>query len=254
MSKAERKVEAQDLPTGEQLVFSEDAILNRRRIEIPHPPQDLLDVQTRLAEKGISVFESHFLPDVTLEEDSKFPGWQVRPEAWFFRSIKEGKIPQDAKKLPGMWVLIDGSPKPNYDEGKQQYTNDPFAPILAQLREEGEIKVPNHVKHVPRTSRFGVSLDEVESHVVPAAAEILGVDKERIRVPKEIEFNVIGNLHHQEWGQTNTWEWLYDIFGGGGRLIGGDSGLGGLAGVRDGWPGDHGDGIGFRLLVEFPQK
>lgn len=75
MPNAETKVGVRNLPNGEQLVSSEDAILNRRRIEIPRPPQDLLDMQARLAEKGISIFEAHFLPDVTLEQNSQFPGW-----------------------------------------------------------------------------------------------------------------------------------------------------------------------------------
>lgn len=154
-----------------------------------------------------------------------------------------------------MWVLIDGSPKPNYDEGKQQYVDDPFAPILAQLREEGKITVPSHVKHVPEASRFGVSLEEIEAEVVPRVAQkLLGIDAGRIRVPKEIEFNVIGNLYHPEWGQTNTWEWLYDNFGDGYRLLGGYSDYGGLASVLDCRPAYHDDYIGFRLLAEFPQK
>ena len=97
-------------------------------------------------------------------------------------------------------------------------------------------------------------MDEVECHAGGAAAEILGVDKERIRVPKEIEFNIVGNLHHPEWGETNTSEWLYDTFEGGHRLLGGYSDGGGLADVDGCRPDDHLDDIGFRLLAEFPQK
>lgn len=255
MVQPERQTGIEDLPTGEQLVSSEDGILNRRKIEIPRPPQDLLDVQASLVEKGISIFEAHFLPDVALEQNSQFPGWQIKPENWFWQNIKEGKILGDPAKLPGMWILIDGTPKPNYDRGLQMYPNDPHAPILSDLRGLGKITVPDHVRNVPEASRFGVSLEEIKAEVVPRVAEeLLGIDAGRIRVPKEIEFNVIGNLHHPEWGQTNTWEWLHDNFGDDDRLIGGSSDYGGLAHVDDYWPGHHYGLLGFRLLAEFPQK
>ncbi len=154
-----------------------------------------------------------------------------------------------------MWVLIDKSPKPNYDRGLQLYPNDPYASILAELRKTGKIAIPDRVKHVPETSRFGVSLDEIEGEVVPQVAQgILGIVSSRVRVPKEIEFNFIGNLHHPEWGRTNTSEWMHDGFGGVGRLFGGDSDYGGLVYVDDYWPDDHRDRIGFRLLAEFPQE
>lgn len=255
MRLSERRAGIQDLPTAEQLVAVENSALNPKPIEIPHPPQELLDVQARLKEKGIDIFEAHYLPDVVLEKDSQFPGWQVRPDDWFWETINAGVISEDAKRLPGMWILIDGRSRPNYERGTQMYANDPFAPILQDLRKEGRIKIPDNVKHVPRTSGFGVSLDEVESQVIPRVAEeILGIESQRVRVPKEIEFNVLGNLHHPEWGQTNTWEWLYDKLGNLSRLIGGHLDGGGLASVRDYYPTFRIDRIGFRLLAEFPQK
>lgn len=254
MQPNERRVGIQDLLTAEQLVAIENAALNPKPIEIPYPPQELLDVQAHLREKGISIFEAHYLPGVVLEKYSQFPGWQVRPEDWFWEFIMGGKISEDAKRLPDMWILVDGHSRPNYDRGKQMYVDNPLAPILQDLREKGQIAITDNVKHVPRTSGFGVSLDEVEAHVVPRFAEILRVDPERVRVPKEIEFNILGNLHYPQWGQATTWEWLYDKIGNVSRLIGGHLDAGGLAGSRDYHPALHSDRIGFRLLVEFPQK
>ncbi len=248
--KIERQTGVKDLPTGEQLVSSEDGILNRRRIEIPRPPQDLLEKQALLLEKGVTVYEAHFLPSISIDDDARI----VKPNPWFYQNIKEKRISEDALKLPGMWVLIDGSPKPNYNRGLQMYANDPHAPTLARLREEGKIAIPDHTKQVPKTSRFGVSFDEIDSHVAPEEAKRLFETDRRVRVPTEAESVFIGSLYHPELGETNTWEWRYDKVEDGRRLLGGRSGNGGLAYVDDSWPGHHDVSIGFRLLVEFPQK
>jgi hypothetical protein len=68
-------------------------------------------------------------------------------------------------------------------------------------------------------------------------------------LPKYLEFNLLGNLHHPEWGETNTWEWFEDEIKGGDRLDGGNSSYGGLAGVGDSFPAYSNDGFGFRPLV-----
>lgn len=242
------------LPTSEQLVASESEAWKQflgNEINIPETPQQLFEAARLAIEHGITSFEAHFLPKLELKQNSKFPGWHTKPEEWYWQKIKEGKVAKNAARLSGAWILVDGTQKPNYDDGKQLYENDGFGQILLRLREEGRIEVPSSYSHVPRTSRFAVTPIERETHFNQALAEVLNIGKEKVRITREIEFNIIGNIHHPEWGQTNTLEWFDDIFGDGYRLYGGDSGDGGLAGVRyDGRVGRDG-GIGFRPLAVF---
>lgn len=125
---------------------------------------------------------------------------------------------------------------------------------MERLRQEGKIGVPDWCKHIPSISRFGVSYDEIEKFVVPSFAEIAKIQKEAAGVPPYMSWNYIGNLAHPEWGETNTWEWFADKFGGGYRLLGGISGHGGLAYVAHDWSDLHLDHLGFRLRVAFPSK
>lgn len=98
---------------------------------------------------------------------------------------------------------------------------------------------------------FGRSWDDVHQDDLPRLANKLGVENSQVRLPKEIEFNVLGNVFHPEWGQDYKWEWFEDNFGGGDRLLGGRSGKGGLADVRCDWPGHRPNDVGFRPLVVF---
>ena len=204
-------------------------------------------------ERGVTIFEPHCLPPIHFEKNLKWPGKGVKPEDWYWEQIKAGRISKEAAKLQGLWFLVDGSQKPNHDSGRQLYENDPLGPTLARLRQEGKIAVPSSYRHIPDASRFAVSWDEVTQHVNPAVAELLGVEVSQVRLPRAIEFNVLGNLFHPEWGETTTWEWFEDVFGGGRRLHGGYSVYGGLADVDHYWS-DGRDDIGFRPLVVFPSK
>jgi len=67
-----------------------------------------------------------------------------------------------------------------------------------------------------------------------------------------IEFNILGNIHHPEWGESNCSEWFSDQYKAGlRRLLGGDSDFGGLAYVYSDDPVNRHGGIGFRALGRF---
>lgn len=246
------------LSLSDQLVVREKdawkSFLGTEDIDVPNPPQELLDALARAEEKGITVFEAHFFPRIEFEQNSQYPGWNVRPEGWYWEQIKTGNVAEGAAKLDGLWVLVDGSQKPAYDKGRQLHENDPFGLILTRLRREGKIAVPDSYRHVPEISRFAVTPNEREAHFNSALAEMLGVQADLVRVLRAIEFNVLGNLYHPEWGQTNTAEWFNDKFEGDDRLIGGGSDYGGLAYVYCHWSGGRGGGVGFRPLVVFPSQ
>jgi hypothetical protein len=195
---------------------------------------DRLGVLKRAEEKGYTTLEAHFLPEMKLDEKGNYPGWDKKPEEWFWRKITEGEVSEDATKLTGQWVLIDGIQKPNYTDGTQTYENDPLKEILEL------------------DSRFRLSWDELHSTILPRIAKIFEVKDEAVRLPKEIEFNILGNMHHPEWGETSTFEWLDDKFKSGSRLIGGYSDGGGLSHVSYAPSGNRYAYVGFRPLIVFP--
>ncbi len=240
-------------PVADQTV--KIAIREWRVKDIPAPPAALFEVLERARKEGFTSFEPFYEQRKQFKKNSKFPGRGIKPEDWFWQNIQNGNIDQDAAHLHGTWTLIDATPKPQYTDGTQMYENDErLGHILQIARSQGLIKITDWTKHVPKDSRFGVSWDEINQTIAPEVAALLGVEKQQVSVPREIEFNIAGNIRHPEWGDTNTWEWVTDSFGLGFRLVGGYSGYGGLAYVNGGSAGNHSGSIGFRLRVGFPQK
>lgn len=214
-------------------------------------PQEVSAILQRAEKAGLTFFEPYRLSGLTLNKDSNVDGWDKKPEDSYWGAIKNGNVSQDAPKLPDAWVLIDKTQKPDYRDGKQMYEKDPLGTLIARLRKTGKIQ---KVKGTPEASRFRISHDELFQVVLPEIANLLGVEASQVRLPKIIEFNVMGNLKHPEWGTTNTWEWFDDKFGGGRRLIGGRSDVGGLASVSRRWRGAHYDDAAFRPLVVVSPK
>ncbi len=241
------------LPSSEHLMTAEKQAVSAffgKDIAVSEPPAELFQTLEQMSKIGITGFEPHFLPQVSLTEKSKIPGWKVKPESWFWQKIKEGKISKDAATLQEGWYLVDKRKKPNYDNGQQRYDNDYAEPIMADLRKTGKIQ---KYSSVPDISRFGASPEEIEQVILPEAVRITGT-KGDLTAKRYIEFNVWGNMFHPEWGQTNTLEWFADRFGDSSRLYGGYSVAGGLTSVHDVWSGHrHGD-VAFSPVVRFPSK
>ena len=186
--------------------------------------------------------EPHFLPAISLSQDSNLPGWKIKPEPWFWSKIKEGEImrfeimrlikdklaaDQTAGDLEGVTVLVDTRLKPEYGD---EYKDDWLGQIIFGLRKAGKIEDFNS-----RSSRFNISAEETELIKVEAA-KILGLKPDQLRLEREIEANVIPQLYpympRKDDGKTNTWEWREEFFKDrGDRLIGGHSDNGGLANV-----------------------
>lgn len=147
------------------------------------------------------------------------------------------------------------SQSPEYDGGRQLYANDPLAPKIEKLRENGKIAIPGWCRHIPSISRFGTSPNEIDSLIVPVFAKLSQI-KDQIKAgeieagtPPWAAWFYRGNTAHPEWDQTTTWEWFANNFGADGRLIGGYRDGGGLAGVDCDWRDRRDGGVGFRLRV-----
>lgn len=223
--------------------------------DISTPPDGLLELQEKLSREGFS-FEPIHYPRKRLTRDSRFWDGKTRPQEWFWQQIDEGRVSKSAANLSGKWALIESVQKPQYDYGRQMYYGgkDPLGEALKGWRKDGRIAIPSWARDVPANSRFAVSADETDALVVPHVTNLLGVKANLVGPPREIEFNVAGNLNHPEWGQTNTWEWFADQFELGSRLVGGDSALSGLAHVNALGSGRRHDDLGFRLQVSSPSK
>lgn len=221
---------------------------------VSRPSKALMEFVERTTEQGFT-FEPYFEPRVVFTKDSSYPGLVVKPNPWLFDQIRKGNISPDAAILSGQWAAMEGFQKPEYDGGKQLYANDPLAPELERLRNNGRIAVPEWCRHIPSISRFGTSPDEIDSLIVPVFVQLSQIEDQikagtiKVGVSPWASWFYRGNTAHPEWGQTNTLEWLANKFEPAHRLVGGGRGGGGLADVRSYWHGDRNGGVGFRLHV-----
>jgi len=259
---AEGDIRVESETAGKQILSKDQLILPEKQI-----PQEVLDVLQRAEKAGIRTFEPYHLSGITLTEDSKVKGWDKKPRGAYWEEIREGNLSKDSSKLPNAWVLVDKTKRPDYYDGQQLHDKDPFGPLLKKLREENKIKYEfNNAckKPVPDTSRFAISQIELREYVFPEIAKMLEVNESQVRLPRAIEFNVIGNFSHPEWGKPFTREWLDDDYRIEGvnpgciRLVGGmrtNNNINGLVNVDIGHSHSlHNDEIAFRPLVVIPVK
>lgn len=157
------------------------------------------------------------------------------------------------------YALLDRSFRPDYDGGKQLFKDDGYVPILEKGRESGKIKITHETRSVPAKSRFGVSWNEIHNLVVQEVAKVspqltkaIEATAAVLRVPTKENFRFAEKLRYAHFGTANTWEWLYNDFGVGCRLIGGAPGDGGLGAVIGTHPAFHYGHVAFRLEVVTP--
>jgi len=231
-----------------EIINKEKEVLEKffgKKIEVPPLPKEI--TPERLKKWQEKDLELHFLPAENMTQNREIKGWK-KPD---YRHINASKFPPDATELPGCWVLVDARQKPNWQSGNQMYDNDFLGLVLQELRNKGLIERYKHSQ-----SRFHIPPQNLEKpEVIEAIAKAYGLKPEQLSLQREIEFNVIGNIHHPEWGTTSSSEWFGDRYDSvHGRLRGGSSDYGGLAYV-DWYDLDYRrDIIGFRFLVRFPQK
>ena len=193
-----------------------------------------------------------YLPREEIGENRRLKNW-TKPEEWFYRQIKKdeedtkGKISPDSAQLYRGWYLIDFTRGVDYTNGTQVFPDDPLAPIITKLREEGKI---GKYDSTPIGSRFSITHDEWQTVLCPAIATEHGFKPEQVRLERAIEHNTIGNIYDSNRGKFNMWEWFHDQFEDSYLLDGGRRALGGLASVRCGWSG-HRARLAGRPLVSF---
>jgi hypothetical protein len=191
-----------------------------------------------------------FLPGEDITQNNKFKKW-VAPCTWFYEQVAAGKIQNYGGLVPTVlrrgWYLIDLTAGVDYTDGTQVLPSDPWASLVAELREQ---KLVGKGKG-DKGSRFAITWDEWNDIVLTYMASKLLVPRANIRLERAIEFNAIGNLYDTNRGQFNVWEWFSDRFEDSSRLYGGSRRSGGLAHVSYDWSVVRYGGLFGRPLVSF---
>lgn len=223
-----------------------------QKIEVSAPPREI--TKKRLKKWKQQGFELHYLPDAIMSADKDYPGWKYKPFSLFdyVREREIANIPEGMNEktltLSAGWILIDGRKMPDLDEDSPMYENDILGDVIAKLRTENMIEPYGNTK-----SRYNITWEELNKNETKEVfALVLGVDSQQIDLPRAIEWNVIGNLHHQQWGKTQCQEWFKEVHIAGGPFCGGYISSGGISGIY--WENGHGIwNTGFRLIVHFPE-
>lgn len=230
-------------------------------IEVTSPPNLLFEVLERNRQEKLfkpDRLVPYLLPRRSFPEGISFPGQRVAMGPNLYRYIKEGWVDKSASSLLDQWVILDVARRPRNKGGKQMYPDTKqFKEILAELRNQGQIKVPSEYRHVPKDSRFAISPDELDGSkavVAQTVAKILRLETTNVTLPPYAVFYYVGNLAHPEFGQVDTSEWFADRLEHGLRLLGGDSCYGGLSDVDRWLSAARDDDIGFRLQIAFSSQ
>ena len=248
--KEKARVESLNTPLMKQEAATLKAFFGES-ITVPPLPREITPERIKNWER--MGFELHYLPPIDMTEDADFPGWEKKPNPWFYKEIAAGRIAKDATMLPGAWVLVDGRQKPSYAKGAQQmYDHDPLAPVLEDLNHRGLISqtMSDGTTKLDPQSRFGLSpADFTKPEVMNAFAKALDLKPGQASLTETIVWNVLANIHYPEWGTTDTHEWQKETLGSGLRLMSGYSDDGGASNVR--WDDRPGGRVGFRPLGRF---
>lgn len=192
-----------------------------------------------------------FFPDADISASfrkNKF----VKPSDWFYAHVKSGAIGgENPTQLRKGWALADFTVGADYTNGSQVFVNDPWAPLITELR--AELKIVGKYDNTPLGSRFAITWDEWIQVVLAQMASKLQATRAQTDLERAIEFNFIGNVYDPNRGRFNMWEWFLDSFEGGARLCGGDRDGGGLADVGYYWRDARYGYIAGRPLVRFVQ-
>lgn len=254
----------------------------RQIIEVPEPTLALLkklEIGNRL---GFS-FEPHYLPPIELGPDREMPSWKVRPKDRFWELVSQIGLPTLGRGMTstlhtgliGGWMLVENIVIDS-QEGHEPYAEDPVGAILEDLRGRRKI-YPRYLRaldtvifpksgqqdrmelrNLPKNSRFGVAAsDELENWINFKVQSLFwdtkqGDDEGNVTQPTPLEFNILGNLHHPEWGDADTTEWLWTQLQQGARYFGGNSSHGGLADIdRQTEAISRRTNRGFRFVLRF---
>ena len=119
---------------------------------------------------------------------------------WIRQHVEEGSLDRTILTQRAHTVYIDTRPCPPFLD---PYDNDNhfLGQLIAQLRETG--KIPQRLEDwgkdavelvLPKTSRFGISIPEIEELLIPAVKQQLSLNSLTIRLPTPVELLCLRSL------------------------------------------------------------
>lgn len=257
---AEERIQEALLQRKERLRLREQEALSaffEKDIAVPPLPADVTLERMEVWEKQRLAL--HYLPREKMGEIQEERGRQVVKvrdlDAWVKRPnyfhVEVARLERNILDLRGGWMLVDTRPKPMHQGGDQMYEDDFLGPVLAELTKIG---VLDGVSRQDRpATRFHISMrDLMVQEALSPIAQLYGIDSDFLDLPKQIEFNLLGNMHYPEWGMTDCDEFFDDkYYQGFGNFIGGSSASGGLSYIFPAKDGTQSGKIGFRFIVRF---
>lgn len=152
-------------------------------VEVPPPPQELLEIWGIAKEKGLTTFEAHYLPAVDISRKTRYPGWQFKlaDKFWQRNSTKQVKTSNEGK-----WVLVDAITDSEVEQ------NDPLTSVTNK-------------------DRLGASWNQTQAVILPSLADSLGIYPKHVRLMTALEYNLIGNVFHPEWQEGELAQWFESL-------------------------------------------
>ncbi len=167
-----------------------------------------------------NLFSVHYLPNISLEENESILKKEGRAGKVFYKKIKEGVLPENAKQIKGRWVLVDKRKKPK--ERVVWITATEAFPLeklglnpknylktwKRQLHEKDYLK--EELKKRGFGSRFCLNRNEAEE-LKPFTLKFLNIPPlQKIRFPYLAEYAYLGSVFYKQWKEESTWEWVED--------------------------------------------
>jgi hypothetical protein len=175
-------------------------------------PQKVVETLTRAKELGINSLDCY------RESVLGSYNFEMRiPERIFYygRSafdIEHVILAKDPVNVGEFFILVDNTPRQDYGDvlSKKTDKDDFLGEMFKRLREEKKIDIQYRAASLPKVSRFGISVEDIENVVFPELRKMLGVKGKdvKIRLPNVPEYILLKKLYYPNFGKIDSFEWL----------------------------------------------
>jgi hypothetical protein len=182
--------EARERLKKEYICFDETQKLStffERKVAVPPMPKEFTLEQLERWEKlGMEV---HYFPAEEMRQRKRLKHWKYQLDEGLDQL--ERLLPHEYSVMNILkgWIVIDGRQKPPLLEvGEMIYENDPFP-----------------------GSRFDIDPDVFDTpEMKQKMAQAFDLSIDHVQLPELIIWNLMLNIHHPEWGDTDTPEWVWE--------------------------------------------
>jgi hypothetical protein len=127
-------------------------------------------------------------------------------------NIEHVSFSKDPVNVGEFFILVDNTPRQDYGNvlNKKTDKDDFLGEMLKKLKEEKKIDIQHRAASLPKVSRFGISVEDIENVVFPELRKMLGVKGEdvKIRLPNVPEYILLNKLYYPNFGKIDSLEWI----------------------------------------------